>query len=265
MSDTIKKHIYFASDFHLGAPTYEKSLEREKQIVTWLNSIQSTAKEIFLVGDIFDFWFEYKRAIPKGFVRLQGKLAELTDSGIPVHIFTGNHDMWIFDYIPKELGVQLHREPIQRKFGDKKFYIGHGDGLGPGDHSYKLLKKIFNNKFCQWSFARLHPNFGIWLADSSSKKSRAKSGGNDETFLGEENEWLAIYSKEILQKEHFDYFIYGHRHLPLEIKLSESSTYINLGDWLKYFTFLEFDGEKAILKSWNNGNVSNFEFNNSSK
>lgn len=253
MSDSTKKHIYFASDFHLGAPNYEKSLEREKQIVAWLNHIQPTAKEIFLVGDIFDFWFEYKHAIPKGFVRLQGKIAELTDAGIPVHLFTGNHDMWIFDYIPKELGVKLYREPITRQFGNKKFYIGHGDGLGPGDHSYKFLKKVFNNKFCQWSFARLHPNFGIWLANLSSKSSRAKTGASDEKFLGEENEWLAVFCKEILQKEHFDYFIFGHRHLPLNIQLNENATYINIGDWLKYFTYLDFDGEQAVLKTWNNG------------
>lgn len=251
-----RKHIYFASDFHLGVPTYEKSLEREKQLVAWLTFIQPTAQEIFLVGDIFDFWFEYKHAIPKGFVRLQGKIAELTDSGIPVHIFTGNHDMWIFDYLPKELGIQLYKEPIERQFGNKKFYIGHGDGLGPGDHSYKFLKKVFANKFCQWCFARLHPNLGIGLANLSSRSSRAKTGKADETFLGEENEWLAIYSKEILQKQHFDYFIYGHRHLPLAIKLSEKSTYFNLGDWLKYFTYLEFDGEKATLKTWIEGKSS---------
>jgi UDP-2,3-diacylglucosamine hydrolase len=168
--------------------------------------------------------------------------------------------MWIFDYIPKELGISLHREPIERQLGNKKFYIAHGDGLGPGDHSYKILKKIFNNKVCQWAFERLHPNFGIWLANLSSKKSRASSGATDEVFLGEENEWLAVYSKEILQKQHFDYFIYGHRHLPLNIKLSEKSTYINLGDWLHYFTYLDFDGEKAILKKWNNGIISDFYF-----
>ncbi len=258
MSDSIRKHIYFASDFHLGTPTYEKSLEREKQVVAWLNHIQPNAKEIFLVGDIFDFWFEYKHAIPKGFVRLQGKIAELTDAGIPVHWFTGNHDMWIFDYLPKELGIQLYREPITRKFGNKTFYIGHGDGLGPGDRSYKLLKKIFTNKLCQWSFARLHPNFGIWLANLSSKSSRAKTGKNDEKFLGIDNEWLVTYSKEILTKDHFDYFIFGHRHLPLQIELNQQSIYYNIGDWLHYFTYLEFDGETAILKKWDNGEISDY-------
>jgi UDP-2,3-diacylglucosamine hydrolase len=173
MTAQTNKKIYFASDFHLGVPNYEKSLEREKKIVAWLTQIESTALEIFLVGDIFDFWFEYKHAIPKGFVRLQGKIAELTDKGIPVHVFTGNHDMWIFDYIPKELGVQLHRAPIVREFFGKKIYIGHGDGLGPGDKGYKFLKKVFENKFCQWCFARIHPNFGFWLANYSSKKPRS--------------------------------------------------------------------------------------------
>lgn len=243
--------IYFASDFHLGAPDYESSLIREKRIVRWLDEIKQDATEIFLVGDIFDFWFEYKRAIPKGFVRLQGKIAEITDSGIPVHVFTGNHDMWIFDYIPKELGVKLYREPIIREWNGKKFYIGHGDGLGPGDKGYKFLKKVFASRFCQWLFARLHPNFGIWLADLSSRKSRSATGSADEKFLGEENEWLAIYSKEYLQKQHIDYFVFGHRHLPIELQIGEYSTYFNLGEWINYNTFLIFDGEECVLKVWN--------------
>lgn len=250
MSVPKRKNVYFASDFHLGVPSYEKSLEREKSIVAWLNEIEPSAKEIFLVGDIFDFWFEYKQAIPKGFVRLQGKIAQLTDSGIPVHVFTGNHDMWIFDYLPKELGIQLYRKPIVREFNGKKFYIGHGDGLGPGDKGYKFLKKVFENKFCQWCFARLHPNFGLWLANYSSRTSRAKTGQEDEVFLGKENEWLYVYCKEILEKENFDFFVFGHRHLPLEIKMNDASSYFNLGDWIKYYTYLEFDGEHCTLKKW---------------
>jgi len=244
----IEKKIYFASDFHLGAPNYEESLKREKRIVAWLNEIEDSASEIFLVGDIFDFWFEYKRAIPRGFARIQGKIAELTDKGIPVHVFTGNHDMWIFDYLPKELGVQLYREPIEREFFGKSYLIGHGDGLGPGDKGYKFLKKVFANKFCQWCFARLHPNFGIWLADKSSKTSRAKTGTSDETFLGEENEWLVQYSKEQLTKKHYDYFIFGHRHLPMEIQVGENSKYINLGEWINYNTYLEVSKDKVELK-----------------
>ena len=259
MSDSAKKNIYFASDFHLGAPTYEKSLERERKIVDWLNYIQPHAQEIFLVGDIFDFWFEYKQAIPKGFIRLQGKIAELTDSGIPVHLFTGNHDMWIFDYLPKELGIQLHRKPIERTFNGKTFYIGHGDGLGPGDYGYKFIKKVFENRLCQWAFARLHPNFGIWLANYFSKTSRASTGHHDEVFSGKENEWLYAYCQEILNAKQIDYFIFGHRHLPLDIQLSEYATYFNLGDWLRYDTYLEFDGLKSELKHWDGirGNTFN--------
>lgn len=242
-----KKNIYFASDFHLGAPNYKESRLREDRIVRWLNSIQATAKEVFLVGDLFDFWFEYKRAIPKGFVRLQAKIAEFTDQGIPVTIFTGNHDMWMFDYLPTELGVSLYREPIRREFNGKQFLIGHGDGLGPGDHGYKFIKKVFANKLCQWLFARIHPNLGIWMADFWSGKSRRANRGEDEKFLGEENEWLAIYSKDHLKKEHIDYFVFGHRHLPLEIKVGENSTYMNLGEWMNYNTYAVFDGEQLKL------------------
>jgi len=249
MTDRSKK-IYFASDFHLGAPNYEASLIREKKIVAWLNHIEKDAKEIFLVGDIFDFWFEYKRAIPRGFVRLQGKIAELTDKGIPVHVFTGNHDMWIFDYLPKELGVQLYREPIEREFFGKKYFIGHGDGLGPGDKGYKFLKKVFANKFCQWCFARLHPNFGIWLADRSSKTSRAKTGTSDEKYHGDENEWLYQFCEETLKSNPIDYFVFGHRHLPIEKEVGTSSTYYNLGEWINYCTYLEVDENSITLKKW---------------
>ncbi len=250
MTESRSKRIYFASDFHLGAPDYESSLRREKKIVAWLDAIKEDAEEIFLVGDIFDFWFEYKRAIPKGFVRLQGKIAELTDSGIPIHIFTGNHDMWIFDYIPKELGVTLYRDPIEREFFGKKFFIGHGDGLGPGDRGYKFIKKVFRNKLCQWLFARMHPNFGIWLADKSSKTSRAKTGSADEIYHGDENEWLFLFCQDELKKKHTDYFVFGHRHLPLEKEVGENSTYYNLGEWINYNTYLVVSKESVELKTW---------------
>ena len=250
MTDTPDKRIYFASDFHLGAPSFEESLTREKKIVAWLDHIKDTASEIFLVGDIFDFWFEYKRAIPKGFVRLQGKIAELTDQGIPVHVFTGNHDMWIFDYLPKELGIQLYREPIEREFFGKKYFIGHGDGLGPGDRGYKFIKKVFANRFSQWCFARLHPNFGIWLASKSSQSSRAKTGTSDEKYHGDDQEWLVLFCKDMLKTKHIDAFIFGHRHLPLEIALSPTSTYYNLGEWINYCTYLEVSPNGAELKKW---------------
>jgi len=238
------KKIYFASDFHLGVPALEDSLTREKRVVAWLESIRHDAEEIILLGDVFDFWFEYKHAVPRGYTRLLGKISEITDSGIPVHLFTGNHDMWIFDYLPKECGVHLHREPIVREWNGMRFYIGHGDGLGPGDYGYKFIKKVFASPLCQWLFARLHPNFGIGLANFFSKKSRASTGDKDRIFLGDENEWLAIYARDILKKEHFDYFVFGHRHLPLTIQLNEKSTYVNIGDWLGHYTYGVFDGKE---------------------
>lgn len=242
------KKIYFASDFHLGVPDYESSIVREKLIVKWLDEIKQDAEEVFLMGDLFDFWFEYKTAVPKGFVRLQGKIAELCDSGIPVHVFTGNHDMWMFDYLPKEIGIKLYRKEITREFNGKKFFLGHGDGLGPGDHGYKFIKKVFANPVCQWLFARIHPNLGISIANYWSRKSRIANKDVDEKFHGEENEWLVIHSKEILQKEYFDYFIFGHRHLPLDIKLNEKSRYINLGEWVKFNSYAVFDGTNLELK-----------------
>jgi UDP-2,3-diacylglucosamine hydrolase len=245
-----QKKIFFASDFHLGAPSYEKSLEREKKIVRWLDEVKEEAEAIYLLGDVFDFWFEYKHAIPKGFIRLQGKIAEITDSGIPVFWFIGNHDMWIFDYIPKELGVTMLREEIVRDFNGKSFFIGHGDGLGPGDHGYKFIKKIFRNKFCQWLFARMHPNLGIAIANLSSRKSRVATGESDAIYHGEEKEMLIQFCLEKLKEQHFDYFIFGHRHLPLTIPLTNKSEYINIGDWINYFTYGVFDGEKMELKAF---------------
>ncbi|MBK9425384.1 MAG: UDP-2,3-diacylglucosamine diphosphatase [Bacteroidetes bacterium] len=239
--------IYFISDFHLGAPDSEKSLIREKRIVRWLDTVQKDASEIYLMGDIFDFWFEYKHAVPRGYVRLLGKLAELSDKGIKLHYFTGNHDMWVFDYLPKEIGLTIYREPVTRTIGKHEFYIGHGDGLGPGDHGYKFIKKVFANKICQWMFARLHPNFGIPLALYFSRKSRIATGISDEKFLGEENEWLIIYCKELLQKKHFDFLIFGHRHLPLDIRLGDTSRYINLGEWINYNTYAVYDGKELQL------------------
>ncbi len=242
------KKIYFASDFHLGVPDYESSLAREKKVVKWLDEIKSDAEEIYLLGDVFDFWFEYKTVVPRGYVRLLGKIAELTDKGIIVHYFTGNHDMWTFDYLSKELNVKIYREPIEKEYNGKQFYIGHGDGLGPGDHGYKFIKKVFSSKISQWMFARLHPNAGIGIAEYFSKKSRVATGISDEKFLGEEKEWLIIHSKELLQKKHFDYLIFGHRHLPLDFPINGKSRYINLGDWIRYFSYGVFDGKEFELR-----------------
>lgn len=242
------KKVYFASDFHLGAPNATVSREREKRIVQWLNEVSNDAGHIFLVGDIFDFWFEYKEVIPKGYTRLLGKLAELRDKGIGISVFIGNHDMWMNGYFEEELDIPVYYEPQTYNIGGKLFYIGHGDGLGPGDHGYKLLKKVFRNPVCRWLFSVIHPSWGIALANYFSRKSRAATGMELEKFLGEENEWLAIYSKEVLQHTHYDYFIYGHRHLPLDLQVGPDSRYINLGDWLNYFSYAVFDGINTELK-----------------
>jgi UDP-2,3-diacylglucosamine hydrolase len=244
------KKIYFASDFHLGVPTFDKSREREMRIVSWLNEIKSSCGELYLLGDVFDFWFEYKHAVPRGYVRLLGKLAEFADAGIPIHYFTGNHDMWIFDYLPKEINAKIYREPIEATYNGKIFYIGHGDGLGPGDHGYKFIKKVFASPVCQWLFARLHPNFGIGLGNYLSGRSRIATGNLDEKFLGEEKEWLVVHSKELLEKKHYDYLIFGHRHLPLDIRLDEKSRYVNIGDWIRYNTYAVFDGQDLCLETY---------------
>jgi UDP-2,3-diacylglucosamine hydrolase len=242
--------IYFASDLHLGTPDERSSFEREKLFVKWLDEIKGDAAEIFIIGDIFDFWHEYKTVIPKGFVRLQGKLAEVADSGIPVHVFTGNHDLWMFGYFEKELGAKVYKQPVTREFSGKKFFIGHGDGLGPGDHGYKFIKRVFSNPVCQFLFRWLHPDLGIRLAGYLSKKSRYSNNGQHELekFYGEDKEWLVQFCRETLKREHFDYFVFGHRHLPLDIQLNKKSRYINTGDWLDYFSYAVFDGEKTELK-----------------
>jgi len=242
-----KQKTYFASDFHLGVPNHEESRKREDLIVEWLDNASKDAKAIYLLGDIFDFWFEYKHAIPKGFIRIQGKIASLVDQGLPIHIFIGNHDMWMFDYFEKEIGIKIIREPITVKIDNKTFRIGHGDGLGPGDKGYKFIKKVFANKFFQWCFARLHPNFGIGMANYWSRKSRAKNK-EPQTFLGEDKEWLVSYCKEELQKQPIDYFVFGHRHLPIEFEFENGAKYINLGDWLEHYTYAVFDGTNLELK-----------------
>jgi UDP-2,3-diacylglucosamine hydrolase len=245
---SLTKKIYFLSDFHLGAPNEADSLIREKKIIHFLDEIKHEALEIFVLGDLFDFWFEYKKVVPKGFVRILGKLAELTDMGIPVYFFVGNHDMWMKDYFQKELNIPVFFEPKAFDLLGKQFLIGHGDGLGPGDHGYKFIKKIFRNKLSQFLFGILPPTIGIGLANYFSRKSRAKTGNNDKIFEGEDKEWLVTFCKETLIKHQYHYFIFGHRHLPLDIKLNTESRYINLGDWITYFSYAEFDGNTLELK-----------------
>lgn len=248
------ENIYFASDFHLGVPDRESSLKRELLIVRWLDEISPFAKEVFLMGDIFDFWFEYKTVVPKGYVRLLGKIAELTDKGIPVHVFRGNHDIWAFDYLKEETGVLLYRQPIIRDFGGKKFFLGHGDGLGPGDNGYKLLKRVFENKVNQFFFSWLHPDIGTRMGLYFSHKSRianiAREQKND--FKVEmEKEMLYIFCKKTIKEQSdINFFVFGHRHIPIDQAINENSRMIILGDWVTNFTYAVFDGNNMELKKF---------------
>ncbi|MDR3717094.1 MAG: UDP-2,3-diacylglucosamine diphosphatase [Puia sp.] len=241
------KKIYFLSDFHLGAPDHAVSLVREKRIVRFLEEIREDAAGIIIVGDLFDFWYEYRTVVPKGYTRILGKLAEISDSGIPIHFFVGNHDMWMSGYFEEELHIPVYHEAKTFEWNGKKFLVAHGDGLGPGDHGYKFMKKIFRSRICQWLFGILPPAAGVGLANYLSRRSRAVTGLVDERFLGEAREWLIIYSKETLQKTYFDYLIFGHRHLPIDFTLPGGSRYINLGDWIRYDTYAVFDGNELVL------------------
>ncbi len=248
MELTPHKKIYFLSDFHLGAPDYNSSLEREKKIVRFLDLIAADAAHIFIVGDLFDFWYEYRTVVPKGYVRILGKMADLSDRGIPITFFVGNHDMWMKGYFEKELNIPVHFKPHSFEFNQKKFLVGHGDGLGPGDHGYKFIKKVFRNPVSQWVFGLLPPALGVGLANFLSRRSRTATGQTDEVFLGEDKEWLIIYCKEVLKTAHFDYFVFGHRHLPIDFSLNNNSRYINLGDWIRYNSYAVFDGTMLELR-----------------
>jgi UDP-2,3-diacylglucosamine hydrolase len=244
------KKIYFLSDFHLGVPDHASSLAREKKIIRFLDEARRDAERIFIVGDLFDFWFEYKKVVPKGFVRILGKMAEITDAGVPIEFFVGNHDMWMNGYFEAELNIPVYHEPKEYEFNGKTFLIGHGDGLGPGDHGYKFLKKIFRNPVCKFLFGIIPPYIGMNIAHLSSQGSRSVTGNSDDRFLGEENEWLITYCRERLKQKEYNYFIFGHRHLPIDFTLSPNSRYLNLGDWIRYFTYAVFDGEKLELKNY---------------
>ena len=248
--------IYFASDFHLGIPDYESSLQRERMLVSWLDRVSSDAAEIFLMGDVFDFWFEYKTVVPKGYIRLLGKLAQLADEGIPIHLFTGNHDIWAFEYLQKEIGIQLHRHPETHVMMGKKFYLAHGDGLGPGDNGYKFLKKVFSNRFNQFLFRWLHPDIGAKMGLYFSGKSRLANMVKEdkkENLNRIEDEMLYKYATGLLTGGLIaDFFVFGHRHRPADIELNHGCRMIILGDWLTNFTFAEFDGNTLELKYFKN-------------
>ena len=252
------KKIYFASDNHLGAPNRALSLEREKKFVSWLDTIKKDAEVVFLLGDLFDFWFEYKAVVPKGFTRTLGKLAELSDSGIKVYYFVGNHDLWMKGYFEEELQIEVFHSPREFLIQNKLFLIGHGDGLGPGDKGFKRMKKVFTNPFAQWVFKWIHPDWGVRVAQYFSVKNKLISGKEDIKFLGEDKEWLVQYAKRKLEQKNYDYFIFGHRHLPMDIDLNGHAKYINLGDWITYYTFAVCNGETLELKSYKSGQISEY-------
>jgi UDP-2,3-diacylglucosamine hydrolase len=250
ISLTKGKKIYFASDLHLGAPNYKESRKREAAFVNWLSEIENDAEAIFLVGDVFDFWFEYKQVVPKGFVRLLGKLASITDKGIPIYIFTGNHDLWMEDYFANEIGAKVLHKPAKINCQNKLFFIGHGDGLGPGDTKFKIFKKIFTNHVCKWLFRWLHPDIGIKIALIWSKYSHTKP--QEEEYLGDDSEFLVQYVMRKSKTVKADYFIFGHRHIPMEKQINKS-IYVNLGEWFYNKSFASFDGEELKLEKYEKG------------
>lgn len=245
-----QKNIYFASDFHLGYPVGDESRQREQRIVRWLDSIKHDAAHIYLLGDLFDFWYEYKYAVPKGFIRFQAKLMELREMGIPITIFTGNHDLWMFGYFEEEFGIPVIDNPISLIINGKHFHIGHGDGLGPGDYHYKFLKKIFTSKICQFLYSQLPVSIALGFGFLWSDYRKKKNAHRVEVFLNEK-EWIWTYCKEVEAMTSHDFYIFGHRHLPLDLPVgTNGGRYINLGEWFGYDTYAVFDGTTVHLKKY---------------
>ena len=241
------RKIYFASDFHLGLSAGAPPVEREKKVVAWLNNVAPDAEQIYLLGDIFDFWWEYKLVVPRGFTRFLGTISAITDSGIPVHFFTGNHDMWTGDYLSKECGLTIHTSPLTTSFNGRRFHLAHGEGLGTRSTGFKLLLRIFRNRPLRAMYSALHPSIGVGFGLRWSLSSRLGKGITTE-FLGEEKEDLVRYSRSVLEKEKIDYFIYGHRHLAMSFRISEGAGILFLGDWIKNSSFAEWDGNDLILR-----------------
>ncbi|NAW52161.1 UDP-2,3-diacylglucosamine diphosphatase [Elizabethkingia argentiflava] len=245
------KKIYFASDQHFGAPNPKESRIREAKFVRWLDDIKKEAQVIFLMGDLFDFWHEWRYVVPKGYIRVLGKIAELKDSGIEFYFFVGNHDLWMKSYFEEELGVPVYFFKQHYEIAGQNFLLAHGDGLGPGDLGYKRMKRLFTNPLAQWLFKWLHPDIAMRIALYFSQKNKMISGEKNKEYLGEENEFLILYAKEKIKTEKIDYFIFGHRHLPMILALNGgSSQYVNLGDWIDYFSYGIFDGHNFELKTF---------------
>lgn len=244
------KKVYFASDQHFGIPNATESRKREDRFIRWMDEIKADAQIIFLMGDLFDFWHEWQYVVPKGYIRVLGKIAELKDSGIEIYFFVGNHDLWMKNYFQEELGIPVFFEKQYFEINNRQFLLAHGDGLGPGDKGYKRMKKVFTNPLAQWAFRWLHPDIAMRIANYMSQKNKMISGDEDKQFLGEDKEFLILYSKEKLKTDKINYFVYGHRHLPMDLDLSPDSKYVNLGDWISYFTYGVFDGNSFALKTY---------------
>lgn len=250
-----RNKIFFASDFHLGLNTGVPPLEREKKIVSWLDAIAPEAKEIYLLGDIFDFWWEYRLVVPRGFTRFLGKIASLTDSGIPVHFFTGNHDMWTTGYLTAECGFIVHTGPYTVTIDNKVFHLAHGEGLGSKSIGYKILLGIFRNKPLRVLYSAMHPSIGVGIGHKWSLNSRLGKGISLE-FLGEDKEDLLRYASSVAAAQKTDYFIFGHRHLAMTFKMKEGGEVFFLGDWIKHSSYAVWDGTSLSLKMFDQADFS---------
>lgn len=251
------KNVYFLSDAHLGSLALKHGRTQERRLVRFLDSIKDKASAIYLLGDMFDFWYEYKYVVPKGYSRFLGKLSEITDMGVEVHFFTGNHDIWAYEYLEKECGVILHKSAVTTEIGDKVFFLAHGDGLGDKDKKFKFISSIFHNKACQFCFSALHPRWGMWFGLNWAKHSRLKRvDGMEPPYMGEDKEYLVLFSKDYIKThENIDYFLFGHRHIALDLILSKKSRMLILGDWIRLFTYAVFDGEHLFLERYVEGDT----------
>ena len=251
----MNKNVYFLSDAHLGSLAIEHGRTQERRLVRFLDSIKTKAAAIYLLGDMFDFWNEYRYVVPKGYTRFLGKLSELTDMGGEVHYFTGNHDIWTYGYLEKECGVTVHTQPLTTEIYDKVFYLAHGDGLGDPDKKFKLLRKMFHNRTCQRLLNAFHPRWGMWLGQTWAKRSRLKrADGKEPPYMGENREHLVLYTKQYIETHsHVDYFIYGHRHIELDLMLPQKTRMLIIGDWIWQFTYVVYDGEHLFLEEYVEG------------
>ncbi|MDR1737950.1 MAG: UDP-2,3-diacylglucosamine diphosphatase [Candidatus Symbiothrix sp.] len=247
----MRNKVYFASDLHLGSPVLENRKITEQRFVSWLDTIRNDAKALYLLGDIFDFWFEYKKVVPRGFVRFLGKIAELHDEGVEIHFFTGNHDIWMFNYFEREIGVIVHREALITDIDGKRFYLAHGDGMGDDSRSFQLLRAIFRNRLCQTLFSWFPPTWGVSLAHRWANHNRRKDLQYPAEYLGEDREHLVIYAKRYLQTHpDTDFLIFGHRHILLDLMLNNRSRILILGDWMQHFSYAVFDGNTLSLENY---------------